>query len=59
MGILITLTEPTRPMKLAAMDAGYYESPTWDHKYPRIQISTISELLEKKKPEIPHTQEKT
>jgi len=46
-------------MKLAALDAGYYQSPIWGGKYPRIQISTISELLEKKKPEIPHTLEKT
>jgi site-specific DNA-methyltransferase (adenine-specific) len=53
MGILITLDEPTQPMKIAAMEAGYYESPTWGHKYPKIQISTITELLQKKKPLIP------
>jgi site-specific DNA-methyltransferase (adenine-specific) len=56
MGILITLTEPTQPMKIAAMEAGYYESPTWGHQYPKIQIITISELFEDKKPNIPHTQ---
>jgi hypothetical protein len=53
MGVLITLDEPTQPMKIAAMEAGYYESPTWGHKYPKIQISTITELLQKKKPMIP------
>lgn len=53
MGILITLDEPTQPMKIAAMEAGYYESPTWGHNYPKIQISTIAELLQKKKPTIP------
>jgi len=53
MGVLITLDDPTQPMKIASMEAGYYESPTWGHKYPKIQISTIAELLQKKKPLIP------
>jgi len=53
MGILITLDEPTQPMKIAAMEAGYYESPIWGHEYPKIQISAIPELLEGKKPKIP------
>jgi site-specific DNA-methyltransferase (adenine-specific) len=55
MGILITLYEPTEQMKQAAMEAEYYESPTWGHKYPKIQILTIPELLSGKKPTIPHT----
>jgi DNA modification methylase len=54
MGILITLDEPTQPMKIAAMEAGYYESPIWGHEYPKIQISAIPDLLEGKKPKIPH-----
>jgi len=56
MGIFITLHEPTKPMKQAAMEAEYYISPTWGHKYPKIQILTIKELLEGKKPIIPHAQ---
>jgi site-specific DNA-methyltransferase (adenine-specific) len=55
MGILITLHEPTEQMKQAAMDAEYYESPIWGHKYPKIQIVTITELLNGVKPIIPHT----
>jgi len=55
MGIFITLYEPTQPMIDAAMEAEYYQSPTWGHKYPKIQIITISELLSGKKPIIPHT----
>jgi site-specific DNA-methyltransferase (adenine-specific) len=55
MGILITLVEPTKPMKIAAMEAEYYASPTWGHQYPKIQIITISELFDGKKPNIPHT----
>jgi site-specific DNA-methyltransferase (adenine-specific) len=44
-GVLITLEPPTGPMKLEAVDAGYYHSPIWDKNYPKIQILTIDELL--------------
>jgi len=56
MGIFVTLHEPTKPMIQAAFEANHYTSPTWGHKYPKIQILTIKELLEGKKPEIPHAQ---
>jgi len=56
MGILITLYEPTEQMKTTAMEAEYYESPTWGHKYPKAQIITINELLSGNKPILPHTQ---
>lgn len=56
MGILITLVEPTEQMRKTAMESEYYESPTWGHKYPKIQIITIKELLDGKKPILPHTQ---
>jgi len=55
MGILITLHEPTEPMKQAAFEADYCESKTWGHKYPGIQILIISELLRGSKPILPHT----
>jgi site-specific DNA-methyltransferase (adenine-specific) len=55
MGILITLYEPTEPMKQAAFEADYYESKIWGHKYPKIQILTIPELLKGSKPILPHT----
>jgi site-specific DNA-methyltransferase (adenine-specific) len=55
MGILITLYEPTEQMKQATMEAEYYESKTWGHKYPKIQILTIPELLKGSKPILPHT----
>lgn len=49
MGIFITLHEPTKPMIQAAFEANHYTSPTWGHKYPKIQILTIKELLDGKK----------
>lgn len=44
-GVFITLEEPTSAMTKEAATAGFYESITWDKKYPRIQILTIEELL--------------
>jgi site-specific DNA-methyltransferase (adenine-specific) len=50
-GVFITLAEPTKPMQTEAVKAGYYETPYG--KYPKIQILTIRELFEGKKPNIP------
>ncbi len=52
-GVLITLEIPTGPMKLEAVDAGYYHSPIWDKDYPKIQILTIEELLQGKTVDMP------
>jgi site-specific DNA-methyltransferase (adenine-specific) len=41
--VLITLQEPTRPMRTEAASAGLYHSPWGEH--PRIQILTVEELL--------------
>ncbi len=45
MGVFITLEEPTRDMRMEALDAGQYFSPGQQRNYPRIQILTIHELL--------------
>lgn len=42
-GVLITLEDPTQPMRVEAAQAGFYES-VWG-KHPRLQILTIAELL--------------
>jgi len=52
-GVLLTLEEPTQPMKTEAAEAGFYESPVWQRKFPRIQILTIEEVLSGKQPNIP------
>ncbi len=44
-GVFITLEKPTKPMTQEAVSAGFYESPGWQKKYPKIQILTIKELL--------------
>ena len=53
-GVLITLKEPTREMRSEAAAAGFYVPPvTLNEKYPRIQILTVSELLQGKRVEYP------
>lgn len=49
LGVLITLNEPTKPMRDEATAAGFYVLP-YDEtkKYPKIQLLTIRELLEGK-----------
>ncbi len=52
-GVLITLEPPTSPMKVEAVDAGYYHSELYDKDYPKIQILTIEELLQGKIVDMP------
>jgi len=44
-GAFITLKQPTRKMQEEAAAAGFYLSPVFQKKYPRIQILTIETLL--------------
>lgn len=50
-GVLITLQEPTVPMRNEAASHGFYNTP-WGH-HPRVQILTIRELLEGKRIDMP------
>jgi DNA modification methylase len=52
-GVLITLEEATRPMRTETASAGFYESPGWAKKYPRLQILTIADLLSGKRIDYP------
>jgi len=49
-GLFVTLAEPTGPMKTEAVSAGYYVN-SYDEQFPKIQILTIGELLNGKKPQ--------
>jgi DNA modification methylase len=44
-GVLLSMEEPTKPMRVEAADAGFYEGP-WGQRYPRLQLITMSELLD-------------
>jgi hypothetical protein len=50
-GVFITLSEPTKPMRTEAVKTGYFETPYG--KYPKIQILTVAELFAGTKPNIP------
>jgi site-specific DNA-methyltransferase (adenine-specific) len=53
MGLLITLEEPTEPMKLEAVQAGFYASEYMGRTYPRIQILTVRDLFTGQAPQMP------
>jgi len=53
-GVLVTLEEPSRPMKDEAAQAGSWHSELFDKDYSKIQIITAKEILEgNKKPDLP------
>ena len=45
MGFLVTLEEPTNPMQLEAVAAGFYHSDWWNRDYQKLQILMVEELL--------------
>jgi site-specific DNA-methyltransferase (adenine-specific) len=50
-GVLISLALPTKPMEKEAAAAGFFETPF--EKVPKIQIITLAELFQGKRPRIP------
>ena len=40
-------------MLTEAAAAGFYESNLWQRKYPRVQILTIEDVLNGKRPDVP------
>lgn len=48
-GVLITMQEPTRDMRREAASSGFYD-PVWtSHKFPRLQLLSVRDLLEEGK----------
>ena len=45
MGLFVTLTPPTQPMRTEALSAGYYQSPHFG-AFPKLQILTIEGVLD-------------
>lgn len=52
-GVFLIVGEPTAEMRAEAVQAGKWRSPTWGREYDRIQIITIDEALNGKRPEYP------
>ena len=54
LGLLVTLGEPTEPMIDEALAAGFYVPERFPgHRFPRVQIATIEELLDGRLPNLP------
>lgn len=53
MGVLITMAQPTPGMLEEADHSGSYEYEFSGARYPRIQIITVAELLQGKRPQMP------
>ena len=53
-GVLLTLREPTAPMRAEAASSGFYESP-WGTKHARLQVVTVAELLDGRRLDLPPT----
>ena len=51
LGVLITMEEPTKPMRSEAASGGSYTSPWGVH--PKLQILTVGELLDGKRIDMP------
>jgi hypothetical protein len=45
-GVLISMKEPTQPMRAEAASGGFYHSPWTGRDYPRLQLRTVAELLD-------------
>lgn len=52
-GILITLKQPTREMIKEAAGKGFFKSKVSHKDYARIQILTIEDILNGKRPDVP------
>jgi site-specific DNA-methyltransferase (adenine-specific) len=52
-GVLISMEDPSKPMKTEAISAGFYESKTWGKKYPKIQLLSVENILDGYKIEMP------
>ena len=55
-GVLVTLKKPTREMITEAVAAGSYHSEFWSRDFPKIQILTAEDLLNKKTVAMPQQQ---
>jgi DNA modification methylase len=53
-GVLISLNEPTGPMRSEAASAGFYEAKLYG-QFPRVQLLTVSELLAGQTIKMPNT----
>ncbi len=52
-GLFLTVTPPTRAMREEAASAGTWRDPLTDQAFERLQIMTLQELMDGKRPRLP------
>jgi len=52
-GVFLTAQPPTRAMERDAAAVGVWENEYTGRKHPRLQIITLAELFQNKRPDIP------
>ena len=55
MGIFVSMIPPTKGMADAANHSGTYNHPANGQRFPKVQIVTVQELLDRKRPQMPTT----
>jgi hypothetical protein len=55
MGVFVCLREPTRGIIEAANHSGFYTHPANGSRYPRVQIVSVQDILDGKRPNMPQT----
>jgi DNA modification methylase len=53
LGLFVTLEEPSKPMLVEAAGAGTFHSELANRDYPKVQVLTIRELLDGRRPQLP------
>lgn len=53
MGLFISLEPPTGPMHTEAVSGGFYHSDLWGRDFPKLQMRTIAQLLDRQGFELP------
>lgn len=53
MGIFVSMIEPTRGMIEAANQSGFYNHPANGQRFPKVQLISVQDLLNDKKPNMP------
>jgi hypothetical protein len=53
LGVLISMEDPTGPMRTETATAGFFESKMWNRRYPKIQLLTVADLLAGKTIDMP------
>jgi site-specific DNA-methyltransferase (adenine-specific) len=52
-GVLIAMQDPSQQMRRELAEAGFYDSPGWKTRHPRVQLLTVEQLLRSERIDMP------